>query len=303
MVLPRRGKMLAAAACAALTALLLAPLAAGCGNSGGSMGEGLPRRELPENATAEKILLESNKASEDVRSFEFKTESSVIVPPQGAQTQASKTTFVNDGVCDNATGNIRATMRIVGLENFSLEYVIYDNRYYYSMANEGAWHEQDSSAVAVPKAGDMTRQTSEYFKNYQSIIRLDDEVVNGRDCYHISLVPDLQVTLENADIVELVKAMITEQYAKQGKTLSEEEMEAALEEVRKSTVSKGVVKEYWVDKESLVIRRDITSIETSVELDKDNSLSGKYVIETVYPKYNVPTDIKPPEVSLKAKND
>ncbi len=303
MILPMRRRLFATAVCAAMIMVVLASLAAGCGNSGGSTGEGLPKRELPENATAEKILLESNKASEDVRSFEFKTESSIIVPPQGTQAQASKTTFMNDGVCDNTTGNIEATMRIVGLENFSLDYVIYDNKYYYFMASDNTWYEQDSSSVAIPKAGDMTRQTSEYFKNYQAINRLDDEVVNGRDCYHISMVPDLEVTLENADIVELVKTMITEQYAKEGKQLTEDEMNAALDEVRNSTINKGVVKEYWVDKESLVIRRDITNIETSVKLDKNNTLSGKYVIETVYPNYNVPTDIAPPEVSMKAKND
>lgn len=301
MILPKRRKVLGAAASAAVIMVVLAALAAGCGG-GGSTGENLPKRELPENATAEKILLESNKASEDVKSFEFKTESSIIVPPQGAQAQASQTTFQNDGVCDNQTGNIEATMRIVGLENFKVDYIIYDNKYYYFLEGENTWYEQDSSAIAVPKAGDMTRQTSEYFKNYQSISRLDDEMVNGRDCYHISLVPDLQVTMENPEIVDLVKLMLNEQYAKEGKQLTEAEMDAALEEVKKSTINKGVVKEYWVDKESLVIRRDITNIETSVTIDKNNTMSGKYIIETVYPTYNVPTDIAPPEVSMKAKS-
>jgi len=303
MILPRRRRLLAAVVCAAMVIVALLPLTAGCGNSGGTTGEGLPKRELPENATAEKILLESSKATEDVKSFEFKAESSVIVPPQGTQAQASKTTFQNDGVFDNTTGNIEATMRIAGQDNFSVDYIIYDDKTYYYMSSNGTWYEQDSSASAIPKAGDMTRQTSEYFKNYQAINRLDDEVVNGRDCYHISMVPDLEVSLENEDIVELVKTMITKQYAKEGKTLTEDEMKAALEEVRNSTINKGVVREYWVDKESLVIRRDITNIETTVDIDKNNTLSGKYVIETVYPKYNVPTDIKPPEVSMKAKEN
>jgi hypothetical protein len=52
-----------------------------------------------------------------------------------------------------------------------------------------------------------------------------------------------------------------------------------------------------------VIRRDITNIETSVDIEGGASMTGKFIIETVYPKYNVATDIAPPAVALKEKRN
>lgn len=298
-MLPRHGRVVKVAICLAITMVALVAFLAGCGSKGGSTGEGLPKRELPENATPEKILLEGTKATSDVKSFDFMMEMKIIVPPVGSEVNASSMTMQTNGVWDNQSGNVEATLTIPELNNFSADYIVYDSRYYINVND--TWREMSSNTILAPGVADITRETSEYLKNYQTISRLDDEVINGRDCYHISMVPNLEVTLDRPEIVEFIKQTVTQQA---GRELTEQEFAAKLEEVKASLKTTGAVKEYWVDKESLVLRRTVTNIEDKMQIDKSSApITTKSIVEMDFPKYNVSTDISPPEVSMEWKGN
>ncbi len=297
-MLSRHRRVIGMTFCTALALLMAAALAAGCGG-GSSTGEGLPKRELPENATPEKILLEATKATSEVTSFDFISETKFIVPPTGSEVSTSTMTMQSEGVYDNGTGNIQATLTIVELEMAPTEYIIYDEQYY--MKNGDNWYEIEADSSFSPAAADITRETSEYLKNYQTISRLDDEVVNGRDCYHISMVPNLEVTLERSEIVDLVRQTASQQA---GHELTDEEFEDKLEEVKSTLNNTGAVMEYWVDMESLVLRRTLTNIESQMQIEKSKSpITTKRLVEMDFVKYNVPTDISPPEVSMEWKGN
>ena len=298
-MLPKRRRVLVVAVCVAMTMVVLAALLAGCGSKGGSPGENLPKRELPENATPEKILLEGTKATSDVSSFDFMMEMKIIVPPVGSEIKASSMTMQTDGVWDNQTGNVQAVLTIVELNNFQAEYIVYDNRYYVKIGED--WREMPAGTILAPGVADITRETSEYLKNYQTINRLDDEMINGRDCYHISMVPNLEVTLDRPEIIEFIRQTVTKQ---EGRELTEEEFEAKMGEVKASLKTTGALKEYWVDKETLVLRRTVTNIEDNMQIDKSSApITTKSIIEMDFPKYNVSTDISPPEVSMQWKGN
>jgi hypothetical protein len=298
-MLPKPRRVLKVAICVAITMVTLAALLAGCGGKGGSTGEGLPKRELPENATPEKILLEGTKATSDVRSFDFISEIKFIVPPVGSDIKASSMTMQTDGVWDNQTGNIEATLTIPELNDYKADYIIYDSRYYINVKD--TWREIASDSILAPGLPDITRETSEYLKNYQTISRLDDEVINGRDCYHISMVPNLEETLNRPEITDLVRQIATQQA---GRELTDAEFAAKLEEVKASLKTTGAVMEYWVDKETLVLRRTVTNMESKMQIDKSSApITTKRITEIDFPKYNVSTDISPPEVSMEWKGN
>ena len=299
MMLPKPGRVLKVAICLAITMVALVYLLAGCGGKGGSTGEGLPKRELPENATPEKILLEGTKATSDVQSFDFISEIKFIVPPVGSEVSASSMTMQTDGIWDYKSGNMKATLTIPELNNYSADYIVCDGRYYINVND--SWREMSSESTQSLGVADITRQTSEYLKNYQTISRLDDEVINGRDCYHVSMVPNLEDILKQPEMTEMLRQIATQQA---GHELTDEEFAAKLAEEEATLKTTGAVMEYWVDKETLVLRRTVTNMESKIQIDKSSApITTKRITEIDFTKYNVATDISPPEVSLEWKGN
>ncbi len=298
-MLPKPGRVLKVAICLAITMVVLVSLLAGCGGKGGSTGEGLPKRELPENATPEKILLEGTKATSDVQSFDFISEIKFIVPPVGSEVSASSMTMQTDGIWDYKSGNMKATLTIPELNNYSADYIVCDGRYYINVND--SWREMSSESTQSVGVADITRQTSEYLKNYQTISRLDDEVINGRDCYHVSMVPNLEDILKQPEMTEMLRQIANQQA---GHELTDEEFAAKLAEEEATLKTTGAVMEYWVDKETLVLRRTVTNMESKMQIDKSSApITTKRITEIDFTKYNVATDISPPEVSLEWKGN
>lgn len=264
---------------------------AGCG--GGGTGEGLPKRTLPENATPEKILLESIKATDEADSISFKQELTFIIPPSGSEVKTSSMRIQLDGMADLKTGNAKATAKMVEF-NFESEYIIYGGKYYFKLRDN--WYETPSNPVPSVNISGLTSDIGEFLKNVQTIERLEDEVVNGRNCYHIAMQPNFEAILEQPVILEFLKQSLPESL---GQPLTEEEFQKKLEEYKEILKDAKYTYEYWVDKEYLCIRKTFYHSESAIPIESATGPTYfKFAAEIAFPQYNVPVDISPPEVAM-----
>jgi len=276
---------------AALTA------AAGCGGKSASTGEGLPKREMPENATPQKIMLEAVKATGEVNSLEFKMDYTILIPPSGTELKSATLHMQGDGVFDIPTGNSHATVTWVEWNEFQTEYIIYEGKHYFKVYNN--WYEMPAGMTLGPDVGEMTRNTSEYLNNFQTINRMDDEQVNGRDCYHIAMVPNFENILEQPEVRDFIKQSVL---AESGGDLSDEKLDEKIEQYKQDLQKTGVNYEYWIDKETLTMRRTYYKIEAKApSADNKETRTFQIIMEMAFPKYNVPVNVSRPEVAMQWK--
>jgi len=260
---------------------------------GSSTSEGLMKRELPENATPEKIMLDGLNATDAAETLHYVFDYSFIIPPTGQQAYTSEVALNGEGDFDAATGNAKAHMAWPSFE-IEFDYVLYDGVQYYCSEVNGPWYELPAgSSLSIPSISEITRNTAEYMDNFQKITRLEDAVVNDRDCYHIAMVPNFDAIMENEQFLDMVQG---DQEKLDDETLSR------LENIKESLKNASVNYEYWFDKETLVLRRTLYNIEMVEPGDEQNPpYTVKLIMEIDFPLYNQKVDVAKPEVSMVEK--
>ncbi len=265
-------------------------LVSACGGGG---SEGLMKRELPENATPEKIMLDGLNATDAAKTLEYIFDYSFVIPPTGQQAYTSEVSLNGEGAYDARSGNAQAHMVWPSFE-IEFDYVLYDGVQYYRTEENGQWYELPAgSSLSIPSVSEIMRNTSEYMDNFQKITRLEDEAVNGRDCYHIAMVPNFDAIMENEQFLEMIKG--------DEEQLDEETMKK-IDELKESLKEANVNYEYWFDKEYLVLRRTLYNIEM-VEPgdDQTSAYTVKLIMEIDFPAYNQELEITKPEQSMMHK--
>ena len=265
----------------------MALLVAACGEKN---PEGLLKRELPENATPEKIMLEGLNATDEARTLHYIFDYSFLIPPTGKQPYTSEVALDGEGDYDAGTSNARAHIRWPSFD-MEFDYVLYDGVQYYRSEEGGAWYELPAgSSLSIPSISEITRNTAEYMDNFQKITRLQDEVVNERDCYHIALVPNFDAIMENQQFLDMIKG---------DKDKLDEETLRKIEEIKQELKDANVNYEYWFDKETLVLRRTLYNIEMAEKGDEENpSYTVKMIMEVAFPLYNQEVEISKPEPTM-----
>lgn len=278
-----------AGALALLLCLLLGTsvFMAACGSGN---PEGLLKRELPENATPEKIMLDGLNATDAAGTLHYVFDYSFIIPPTGQQAYTSEVALNGEGDFDSGSGNARAHMVWPSFE-LEFDYVLYDGVQYYRSDEAGPWYElPEGSSLSIPSVSEITRNTSEYMDNFQKITRLEDEMINERDCYHIAMVPNFDAIMENQEFLDMIKG--------DQEQLGEDAL-TRLEEIKESLKEASVNYEYWFDKEYLVLRRTVYNIEMVQAGDEQNpAYTVKMVMEIDFPTYNQKVEISKPEQPL-----
>mgnify|MGYP005837819651 CR=1 FL=1 len=274
----------------AAAVLLAASMAMAVAACGGGNPEGLLKREVPENATPEKIMLEGLNATDEVRSLHYIFDYSFLIPPTGKQPYTGELKLTGEGDYDVATENAMAHMVWSTIER-EFDYVLYGGVQYYRVEESGPWYELPAgSTLNIPSVSEITRNTAEYMDNFQKITRLADEVINGRDCYHIAMVPNFDAIMQNEEFLHMIKG---NQEELDEKTMSK------LEEIKQELKEASVNYEYWFDKEYLVLRRTLYHIEMQEEGDETTvSFTVKVVMEIDFPTYNQKLEISKPEPTM-----
>ncbi len=266
--------------CAAVVSLAM--VACGGGNP-----EKLLKREVPENATPEKIMLDGLNATDEVTTLHYVFEYSFLIPPTGKQPYTGELRLSGEGDYDARSENAMAHMVWSTIER-EFDYVLYDGVQYYRIEEGEPWYElPEGSNLRIPSVSEITRNTAEYLDNFQKITRLKDETVNGRDCYHIAMVPNFDAIMQNEEFLNMIKGDREE--------LDEETM-SKLEEIRQELREASVNYEYWFDKEYLVLRRTLYNIEMQERGEGDSpSFTVKVVMKIDFPSYNQKVEIRKPE--------
>ncbi|MEW6554850.1 MAG: hypothetical protein AB1384_11255 [Actinomycetota bacterium] len=260
---------------------------AACGGGG---AEGLPQREMPENATPEKIMLDGLNATDAAQTLHYIFDYSFIVPPTGQQAYTSEVALNGEGDYDAGSGNAQAHMIWPSFE-LEFDYVLYDGVQYYRADENGPWYELPAgSSLSVPSVSEITRNTAEYMDNFQKITRLEDAMVNDRDCYHIAMVPNFDAIMENQEFLDMLRG---------DQEQLDEETLSRLEEIKSSLKEASVNYEYWFDKEYLVLRRTVYNIEmVQAASEQSSSYTVKMIMEIDFPTYNQEVEITKPEEAL-----
>ncbi|MDY6794105.1 MAG: hypothetical protein SWK76_02305 [Actinomycetota bacterium] len=265
----------------------LSLLVSACGGSG---GEGLLKRELPENATPEKILLDGLNATDEARTLNYLFDYALVIPPSAEQAYTSEFRFEGEGDYSAETGNAQAHMVWPAFEQ-EFDYKLYDGKQYYRMEEGGVWYElPEGSSFNVPSVSDITRNTSEYMDNFQKITRLEDESVNDKDCYHIAMVPNFDAIMENEQFLDMFEG--EEGEMEEGRLQEIEDLKTKLKDA-------NVNYEYWLDKEYLVLRRTLYNFEYVDPGDDETSPhTVKLIMEIDFPAYNQDVKVDPPESTM-----
>ncbi|MBC7231458.1 MAG: hypothetical protein H5T74_13850 [Actinobacteria bacterium] len=278
-----KGACLLVACLAVATALLVAA----CGEKS---GEGLLKRELPENATPEKIMLEGLNATDEAKTLHYLFDYSFVIPPTGKQAYTSEVALNGEGDYHAASGNAKARVRWPSFD-LEFDYVLYEGVQYYRTEESDTWYELPAgSSLSIPSISEITRNTAEYMDNFQKITRLQDEVVDGRDCYHIAMVPNFDAIMENQQFLDMIRG--------DREQLDEETLQK-IEEIKQELKDASVNYEYWFDKETLVLRRTLYNIEMVEKGEgEDSSYTVKMIMEITFPLYNQEVEITRPEPAM-----
>lgn len=271
-------------------AVAISLLIAACGGGG---SEGLPKRELPESATPEKIMLEGLNATDGAKTLHYSFDYAFTIPPTGKQAYTSEVALKGEGDYDTKTGNAQAHMAWPSFE-IEFDYKLYDGTQYYRTEENGTWYQlPEGESIGIPSISEITRNTADYMDNFQKINRLEDETVNDRNCYHIVMVPNFDAIMENQQFLEMISG---------GEGQLDEETARKLEEIKKELKEASVNYEYWIDKEYLVLRRTLYNIEMVQAGDAETSpYAVKLVMEIDFPTYNQKVEVTPPENSMMSK--
>jgi hypothetical protein len=256
---------------------------------GGGGSEGLPKRALPDNATPEKIMLEGLNATDEAKSLHFQFDYSVVIPPTGNQPYTSEIALDGEGDYDAKSGNAQGHMAWPSFKT-EFDYTLYNGISYISSSEDDTWYEMpEGSNLNIPSISEITRNTAEYMDNFEKISRLEDETINGRDCYHIAMVPNFEAIMQNPQFLSMITG---------GADQLDEEAQQRLEELKEQLKEASVKYDYWIDKEYLVLRRTLSNIEMVEKSDSQTpSYTVKIVSGTDFPTYNVKVEVVPPENS------
>ncbi len=281
-----RGRLGAAVGIVCL-ALALPALMCACG---GENPEKLMKRELPENATPEKIMLDGLNATDEVKSLHYIFDYSIIIPPTAEQTYTTEVKLSGEGDYEHESGNQVARISYPSL-NAEWEYVLFGGVQYFRPVNTDTWYEMPGgSTLRIPSISEIARNTTDYLDNFQKINRLEDEEINGRPCYHIVMVPNFDAVMENEEFKNMLQGEGVE---------TGEDLQAKLEEMKQELKDANVNFEYWFDKEYLILRRTLYNIELVEKGDDQNpSFTIKEIIEVDFPTYNQEVSIVRPEPSM-----
>jgi Family of unknown function (DUF6612) len=266
-------------------ALLVSLLVLSCGGSG---SEGLPKRQLPDSATPEKIMLEGLNATDAATSLHFDFNYSVMVPPTGQQTYTSEIKIEGEGDYDAKSGDAEGHMNWPSFET-EFNWVLFEGKSYFQVANESWYELPNGSQWTIPSVSEITRNTAEYMDNFEKINRLEDEVVNSRDCYHIALVPNFDAIMSNQQFLDTIKGETSQ---------SNEETAQNIDQLKQELKNATVNYEYWIDKDYLVLRRTLCNVEMVEQGDQNTSYTAKLITEIDFPFYNVKVTVAPPETSM-----
>lgn len=271
--------------------LVVSLVIAACG--GGSGPEGLPKRQLPESATPEKIMLEGLNATDGATSLHFIFDYSVVVPPTAQQTFTSEIKIEGEGDYDAKSGNAIGEMNWSSFQT-EFSWVLFGEKSYFKVQDSDSWYELPTGAQwSIPSVSEITRNTAEYMENFEKISRLEDEVVNNRNCYHIALVPNIDAIISNEQFLNTIKGEAEQ---------SNEETLKNLEELKQELKNANITYDYWIDKEYLVLRRIIANVEMVEKGDAQNpSYTAKVITEMDFPNYNIKVTVAPPETSMMYK--
>lgn len=285
----KRSLVIGAASC---LALVLSVLVSACGGSG---PENLMKRETPENATPEKIMLDGLNATDEVTSLHYIFDYSVIIPPTAEQAYTSEVTLNGEGDYDHASGNQIARISYPSIEA-EWEYVLFEGVQYFRAVGTETWYEMPGgSTLRIPSISEIARNTTQYMDNFQKINRLEDEEVNGRPCFHILMVPNFDAVMENEEFKNMLQG--------EGGEVSED-LQAKLEEMKEELKDANITFEYWFDKEYLVLRRTVYNIELVEKGDEQSpSFTVKEIIEVDFPTYNQEVNIAEPQPSMLYKGN
>jgi hypothetical protein len=274
-----------AAACLVIALVLTLVFTLG----GGSGGEGLPKRQLPDSATPEKIMLEGLNATDAASSLHIDFNYSVMVPPNAQQAYATEFKTEGSGDYDAKANNASGHMNIPAFQT-DFNWILFEGKEYFQRADQ-SWYEMPSgSQLPVPPISEITRNTSDYMDNFEKINRLEDDTVNQRNCYHIALVPNFDKIMSNEQFLNIIKG---------GAEQTNEEVLKNIENLKNELKDANVNYEYWIDKEYLVLRRLVSSVEMVDKGDAKNpAMTVKITYEVDFPAYNVKVKVAPPQTSM-----
>lgn len=172
-----------------LVLLLLVPLvmmlAAGCGPS------------------AEQVLKDSMKASEDIDTVHFKVEAKTELPRAPIQDgKVAKNVFVqeSEGDIDFRTGNMRIKTELT--EGVPVTMLKVEDKQYWQLA--GNWYEVPED-VQTPAPVSQALSVSQYIKYFEQVKKLGDTRVDGEACYHIQATPDMEELVKLPGVTDLLK--------------------------------------------------------------------------------------------------
>ncbi len=234
-------------------------------------------------------MLEGLNATDEAKSLHFQFDYTVSIPPTGKQPYTSEIALNGEGDYDANSGNAQGHMEWPSFKT-EFDYRLYDGKSYICSSEDGTWLEMpEGSNLNIPSISEITRNTAEYMDNFEKINRLEDEVVNERDCYHIAMVPNFEAIMQNPQFLNMITG---------GAGQLNEEAKQSLEQLKEQLKEASVKYDYWIDKQYLVLRRTLSNIEMIEKSDQQNpSYTVKIVSETDFPTYNVPVKVIPPENS------
>ncbi len=265
---------------AIMVAALVGGVFAGCG-SGNS--EALPKRSLPSDVSAETILVEALRNTNEARSFHYNLEWVTTILPTRQQTEKALIEMKVKADQDMQNSSARGTQSIA---NVTLDFVIVGDTEYRKDQYSDSW-------ITVPQEtalldfGSVVKNATEYLKNFQSIERVSDQTIDGRPCIHLKLRADVMSMLNDPNLREFLATGPAG--SNNGVTIDIDKYRASLQDLQLSI-------EYWVDKDYLVLRKSYQQWQermkpgTAAEVGSDRDITMTMLLSA----YNQPLNIQVP---------
>ena len=263
-----------------MVAALVGGIFAGCGSG---TSEALPKRFLPSDASAETILVEALRNTNETRTFHYNLEWATTILPTRQQTDKALIDMKVAADQDMQNSSAQGTQSIA---NVTLDFVIVGNTEYRKEPRSNSW-------VAVPQQtalldfGSVVKNATEYLKNFQSIEQVGEETIDGRPCIHLKLQADVMSMLDRPDLRQFLTSGPAG--ANNNVTIDIDKYRASLQDLQLSI-------EYWVDKDYLVLRKSYQQWQermkpgTSPDVGSDRDITLTMLMSA----YNQPLNIQAP---------
>jgi hypothetical protein len=169
-----------------LVSLLLIPLAlSGCGPS------------------AEQVLKDCVRASEEIKTAHFKVESTIKLPAAPIEEgKPAKQNYVqkSEGDIDYRTGDMRVVTELA--PDVPVTMLQIGEKQYWEVA--GNWYEPPQS-IEMPPPVTQALSISQYIKYFKKVEKLGDTKIEGEGCYHVRAIPDMEALVKLPGVTELLK--------------------------------------------------------------------------------------------------